>query len=114
VSGFITSEDMAAEIDYSAGILPGTTRQADPSMPGVAGATGVSLGTGTGSHGSVGVDTGDNTMGEGIAAVVDWINRPFTTPMSKTDVFLLVGTVLFAIVAWNFILYHIRIAAESI
>lgn len=109
----LTSDDLLPEQDYSAGILPGTTSQADPSMPGVAGSAGISLGTGTGAHGTQGVDTGGNMDG-GIAAIMAWLNKPFTTPMSKSDVFLLVGTVLFAVLAWNFILYHIRIAAEAI
>jgi hypothetical protein len=34
--------------------------------------------------------------------------------MSPQSVFMLVGVVLVAIVLWNLILYHIRIAAEAI
>jgi hypothetical protein len=102
----------AAEIDFSAGILPGTTQQADPWQSGVAGSSGVSLGTGTGQHGTVPTE---GLMSNGLVQpVLDFLNRPFATPLNKTDVFLLVGSVLIAVLLWNLILFHIRIAAESI
>jgi hypothetical protein len=102
---------MASAQDWSAGVIPGTTSQADPWAPGVAGSAGVALGTGTGQHGNVPLQ---DVMGSGINAVMDWLNKPFTTPMSSIDVFLLVGTVLTAIIIWNFLMYHIRIAAETV
>jgi hypothetical protein len=107
MSGFLETE-----VDYSAGILPGTTQQADPWQSGVAGSSGVSMGTGTGQNGSVPV--GDGMDGGFVAPVMDFLNKPFTTPLSKADVFLLVGTILIAVLLWNLILFHIRIAAESI
>lgn len=101
------------EPDYSAGVLPGTTGQADPWLPGVAGSSGVSLGTGTGQQGSVPVGDG-GSMSNIITPVVDFLDKPFSTPLNKMDVFWIVGTVAVAIVIWNLILFHIRIAAESI
>lgn len=105
--------DLAPEVDWSAGSIPGTTSNADPWRSGVAGSAGVSLGTGTGQHGSVPLEAEDSKMG-GVTQVFDWLNTPFTTPMSKSDVFLLIGTIIVAIMIWNFVLYHIRIAAETI
>jgi hypothetical protein len=99
---------------YSAGILPGTTQQADPGAPGVAGSSGVMLGLGTGAQGTQSVGDGGGMSSNPFVAVWSWINRPITTPMAPTDVFLLVGVVLIAIVAWNLILYHVRIAAEAV
>lgn len=103
--------DLASSVDWSAGTIPGTTQQADPWQSGVAGSAGVSLGTGTGQHGSVPLE---GSFVSGINAVMDWLNKPFTTPMSTVDVFLLVGAVMTAIVVWNFLMYHVRIAAETI
>jgi hypothetical protein len=34
--------------------------------------------------------------------------------MSPTGVFLIVGSIVIAIIVWNLILYHVRIAAEAI
>jgi hypothetical protein len=72
------------------------------------------LGTGTGLHGVVPVESGGGGMGDAIQRVKDWIDAPFIGSASPSDVFLLVGIVLVAIVVWNLVLYHIRIAAESI
>jgi hypothetical protein len=96
----------------SGGILPGTTGQADPFAAGVAGLSGVSLGTGTGQQGHQTV--GGNGMGNPFVTVWKWLNTPFTTPLSPYDIALLVGIVLISIIAWNLVLYHIRIAAEAI
>lgn len=101
-----------AETDYSAGILPGTTFNADPGAGGVAGTSGVGLGTGTGQQGHAVVEGG--AMGNPFSTVWQWINRPFQSPMSPYDIIMLVGVVLIAIIAWNLVLYHIRIAAEAI
>jgi hypothetical protein len=101
--------------DSLAGILPGTTTNADPWAAGVAGSTGTALGTGTGAHGLVPV-TGllGGGVGTAINEVWQFLNAPFTTPLDPTSLFLIVGTILVAIIAWNLILYHIRIAAETI
>jgi hypothetical protein len=107
------SDTLAAEVDWTAGILPGTTSQADPWQSGLTGSSGIALGTGTGQQGQV--PMGGSGMGSGIVQpVLDFLNEPFTTPLSKADIFLLVGTILVAIILWNLILFHIRIAAESI
>jgi hypothetical protein len=104
---------LAPEMDWSAGILPGTTQQADPSAPGVAGSAGVALGTGAGGHGVQNVAGGD--MGSNpFVAVWQWINRPLQTPWSPVDISLAVGVVLISVIVWNLLLYHIRIAAEAI
>ena len=102
-----------AETDYSAGILPGTTFAADPSAGGVAGTSGVGLGTGTGQQGHAVIE-GGGMSGNPFVAVWSWLNKPLTTPLSPYDVFLLIGIILIAVIAWNMILYHIRIAAEAI
>lgn len=98
---------------YSAGILPGTTVNADPDAPGVAGTSGSGLGTGTGRLGYqtiAGGAVGNNPF------VNAWkfVNEPITTPLSAVDVFVLIGTVLVSILLWNLILFHIRVAAEAI
>jgi hypothetical protein len=103
---------MPVAIDYSNGILPGTTGNADPNAVGVAGSAGTALGTGVGKYGFQTVQGGD--MGNPFVASWAWLNEPFTTPMSAVDVFLLIGVVLVAVMLWNLILYHVRIAAESI
>lgn len=97
------------------GVLPGTTTQADPWASGVAGSTGTSLGTGTGAHGMVPV-TGlmEGGVGNALNEVWQFLNTPFTEPLDATSLFLIVGTILVAIVLWTLILYHIRIAAETI
>lgn len=97
--------------DSLAGILPGTTQQLDSDTPGGAGSAGVTLGTGTGQQGTTPVDA---DLGNPFVSLWQWINTPFRTPMSPWDIALLVGVVLVALIAWNLILYHIRIAAEAI
>ena len=98
------------------GVIPGTTGQADPNsaFP-VAGWTGAAYGTGTGQHG-VAPSTGGigGTVQQAFQNLWQWLQTPFTQSMSPTDVFLLVGVVLVAIILWNLILYHIRIAAETL
>lgn len=101
-----------ADIGYSAGIIPGTTGQADDWAPGVAGSAGLSLGLGTGAQGTTPIAS--NGGGNPIVAVWNWLNTPFKAPMSPWSIALLVGVVLVSIIAWNLILYHIRIAAEEI
>lgn len=99
-----------------AGVLPGTTTQADPWAAGVAGSTGTVLGTGTGAHGLqpvTGLGEGSG-MGGALNEVWTFLQTPFSSPMDATSLFLIVGTILIAIVVWNLVLYHIRIAAETI
>jgi hypothetical protein len=114
VSGYL-SELLGQDADPGAGVLPGTTSQADPWAAGVAGSTGVSVGTGTGQHGVVPIEglTGGGVAGA-IQHVWDWINKPFTTPLSTVEITLIVGVILVAVILWQFILFHIRIAAETI
>ncbi len=106
------TDALGAAVDWSAGTIPGTTSNADPGAAGVAGSAGLTLGTGTGQQGIVPV-AGAGGMGA-VQEVWSLINHPFTTPLSAADVFLLVGVILVAVVAWNLILFHIRIAAETI
>ena len=98
------------------GVVPGTTQNVDPSsaFP-VAGGFGSAYGTGTGQHG-VAPSTGGigGTMQQAVTNLWNWLQTPFTSSMSPTDVFLLVGVVIVAIILWNLILYHIRIAAETL
>jgi uncharacterized membrane protein YgdD (TMEM256/DUF423 family) len=99
--------------DYSAGILPGTTGNADPGAAGVAGSTGTASGSGAGRLGFQTASEGG--MGDNpVVLAWSWLNTPFQTPLSATDVFLLIGIVLVSIMLWNLILYHVRIAAETI
>lgn len=97
-------------------LLPGTTNQADPSsaFP-IAGDTGMFAGTGTGQQGMTPViGNGGGTISGGIVSVWRWLNVPFKQPMSPVSLTLMVGVILIAVIFWNFILYHIRIAAEEI
>jgi hypothetical protein len=98
------------------GLLPGTTGNADPTSAWpVAGQAGIASGTATGQHGVTPLlGSGDATVTDAINDVWEWLNTPFSTPMSAMTVFALVGSVIVAIMAWNLILYHIRIAAETI
>jgi hypothetical protein len=98
------------------GIVPGTTSAADPlsAFP-VAGDTGHAQGRGTGQHGITPIiDEVENDVQNAITDVWDWLNKPFTQPASPWGIALIVLCVLLAVFAWNLILYHIRIAAESI
>lgn len=98
------------------GILPGTTGQVDLSsaFP-AAGQAGQAIGAGTGRFGFTPLaTTGDGTVQDAVNSVWAWLNAPLNHPMSPTGIFLLVGTILIAIILWNLILYHIRIAAETL
>jgi len=98
------------------GALPGTTVNADPSSTAnIAGSAGLALGTGTGSHGVIPIASNlGGGMGAAISEFKDWLDTPFKTPLSPWGVTILVGTVLVAILAWNFIIYHVRVAAETL
>lgn len=102
--------------DYWGGTIPGTTGNLDPtSAAKPAGSAGAALGTGTGQHGVIPLVS---NLGGGVTSAIqdflDWLNTPFKTPMSPASVGLLVGVIIIAILGWNFILYHVRIAAEAI
>jgi hypothetical protein len=105
-------------MDPLAGLLPGTTSQVDPAAVGAAGDAGYAVGTGTGQHGIVPeVTGGGGVVGlfkDTVLSLWAWINKPISTPMSPYSIFVGVGVLLIVILAWNFILYHVRIAAESI
>jgi hypothetical protein len=107
-------EELATDVDYTAGIIPGTTQQADPAAPGVAGSAGMAIGTGTGQHGSVLLEPGEGGMSGAVQRVYDWLRAPLIGDASPTDVFWMVGVVIVAVIAWNLVLYHIRIAAEAV
>ena len=97
-------------------LLPGTTQNLDPtSTKNPAGSAGLALGTGTGTHGVIPIAS---DLGGGVKAVIqdfyDWINSPFTEPMTPGSVFVLIGVILVGILLWNMILFHVRIAAEAI
>lgn len=104
------------EPDAQLGTIPGTTGQVDPSSAWpIAGDAGMAAGDGTGRFGITPMVSGaTGAVGGAVTEVWAWINKPFTTPLSSFDVFLLVGVVLIAAIVWNLILYHVRIAAESI
>jgi len=73
------------------------------------------MGTGTGPYGAVTVPTyGGGTVGDGIKSVFAWLNAPFTHPMNPTTVFLIVGVILVSLLAWNMILFHLRLAAQTL
>jgi hypothetical protein len=110
---------MDPELDSALGLLPGTTGAVDPSSAyPIAGDTGVASGTGAGAHGlwmnAPPVGQAGGAIRDGIEQLWDWLNEPFTRPLSITTIFIMVGSVLIGILVWNMILYHIRIAAESL
>jgi hypothetical protein len=74
--------------------------------------SGIAEGTGTGPHGVVAGSSSNNPLG--IGSVVQWLKEPFTTPLDPMSLFLIVGVILVSIIMWNFILFHIRLAAETI
>jgi hypothetical protein len=102
--------------DGDMGLMPGTTGNLDPSSAyPFAGSTGIAGGTGTGQHGITSMFSGgEGTIGDAIMDVWEWLNTPFNKPMSAMTIFAITGSILIAIIVWNLILYHIRIAAEAI
>jgi hypothetical protein len=76
--------------------------------------TGVSAGTGAGIQGHSPLLGSGGSMTNGINAVWDWLNKPFTTPMSPVGIAMIVGAIIVAMILWNMVLYHIRIAAETL
>lgn len=104
-------------LDSLGGIMPGTTGQLDPSSTAnPAGYAGLSLGTGTGQYGTIPMQTpiGAGGVSGAVQEFKDWIDTPIKSPLSLTGLFILVGTVLVAVIAWNFVIFHVRIAAETI
>jgi hypothetical protein len=99
-----------------AGIIPGTTVASDPySSHPTAGDFGMVQGRGTGQQGVTPLfGSGDATVTDAVNDVWEWLNTPFKQPMSAVGIFALVGSAIVAIFLWNLILYHIRIAAETI
>ena len=97
------------------GIASGTTNAVDPysAFP-IAGSTGVAEGTGTSQHGITPLLGQGGSMSGAINGVWTWLNKPFQTPFSPVTTFAAVGAVIVAILLWNMILYHVRIAAETI
>lgn len=102
-----------AGVSGDLGVLPGTTWNGNPDLPGAAGSSGIFAGTGTGQYGVTTGDSVDDT-GNPFVDTWQWINAPFKSPLDPLDIFLIVGIVIFASLAWTFVLYHIRIAGEAI
>jgi hypothetical protein len=100
--------------DAGLGIIPGTTGNVDPgsAFP-IAGDSGAATGTGAGRYGFRLAGVG-GFVGNAFTSIWNWLNKPFTTPMAPTDIFLLIGVIIFAMLLWNLILYHIRIAGEAL
>jgi hypothetical protein len=97
------------------GVAPGTTGNLDPSSAyPFAGSTGVAAGTGTSQHGIAPLLGAGGTVGAAINGVWQWLNTPFNSKLSPVTVFAYVGVIIVAIILWNLILYHVRIAAETI
>ena len=97
------------------GVMSGTTIAVDQSsaFP-IAGSTGIAMGTGTSQHGITPLLGNGGSMSDAINGVWTWLNKPFQTPFSPVTTFAAVGAVIVAILLWNMILYHVRIAAETI
>lgn len=104
-------------LDSLGGVLPGTTGNLDPSSTAnPAGYAGVSVGTGTGRFGTIPMQS---NLGGGLVSDVfqefkDWLDTPFKTPLDPMSLVIVVGVILVSIIAWNFVLFHVRIAAETI
>jgi hypothetical protein len=106
---------MNPQSDAAMGLLPGTTGAVDwSSAAPVAGDYGLSQGTGTGQHGITPLMGNGGTMTDAVNGVWAWLNTPFQTPMSPYAIGLLVGVVIVAVIVWNLLIYHIRIAAETL
>lgn len=106
---------MDPETAFALGVMPGTTINVDPSsaFP-IAGQTGSAGGTGTGQHGVSPLIGGGGSIADAINSTWTWLNTPFTQVMSPTGIMLVVGAVIVSILIWNMLLYHIRIAAETL
>lgn len=103
-------------LDAPPGTLPGTTIAMDEGISGGAGDSGIAAGLGTGQNGISqigGPGVGGAIMGVW-NALIAWLKRPVVGQVSPLITIYLVGLVFFAILFWNIVLYHIRIAAEEI
>lgn len=107
---------MASFYDPLAGLVPGTTGQVDPGAVGAAGDAGYASGTGTGQHGITPHIAGGSggMISSTFLTFWSWLKRPITTPLSPVGIFTAIGVFLLSVLAWNMILYHVRIAAEEI
>ena len=77
--------------------------------------SGVAMGTGAGQHGySPVLALGGSSVSQALNSLWAWLNEPFKAPLSPMGLAMIVGALLIAVILWNFILYHIRIAAESL
>jgi len=76
--------------------------------------TGFAVGTGAGQHGFSPTFAGNLTISGAVGSLWAWLNEPFQRPLSPVGLALIVGAILIAVILWNFILYHIRIAAEAL
>lgn len=65
-------------------------------------------GTGTGAAGI------SNTLADALNGAWGIATKPFAGSLSAIDLGLIVGVLMIAAIAWNFILFHIRAAAETI
>ena len=74
--------------------------------------TGIAEGTGSGPQGVIA--TSNPVQNLGLTSLVNWLKAPFTSPMDPLSLFLIVGVIIVSIVLWNLILFHIRLAAETI
>lgn len=100
-------DELAPEMDWTAGLIPGTTQNLDPAL---AGGSGIASGSGTGQHGVSVMDDSGNPVGR----LWGWLHQPFQTPLNTIDIVLLIGIVIVAFWLWALVLYHVRIAAETI
>ena len=75
--------------------------------------SGLALGTGTGPHGVIAQSQG-NTAVSAIDSVLNWLKAPLTEQWSPQEIFLIVGIIIASFIGWNMILYHIRLAAETL
>jgi hypothetical protein len=106
---------MDPTLDSSLGVLPGTTGAVDPSSAlGIAGSAGIASGVGAGQQGIVPLIGGTGSVSDAVDDVWEWLNTPFSSPMSPWVLMLMLGVILVGIIFWNLVLYHIRIAAETI
>jgi hypothetical protein len=100
---------------YAMGTVPGTTWAVDETSAWpIAGSTGVTSGSGTGQQGVTPLIGNGGTMTDAVNSVWAWLNTPFAGPMSPYAIGLLVGVVIVAVIIWNLLIYHIRIAAETL
>lgn len=47
-------------------------------------------------------------------STMEWIKQPFAEPLDLFHLFLVIGIVLVMLMAWNLILYQVRVVAEEV